>query len=83
MRSSRVRVENTGTLSLDAPAGDDEDCSFVDLLVDENAVDPEAAAVEADMCRIVPVRWIGCLIAHGTLYSIAYMAARRRGMRGI
>ncbi len=53
IRSTKERIENMPTASLDAPITDESEAPLADLLQDENAVDPEEAAIQADMQCIV------------------------------
>ena len=53
IHTAKERVENAGTASIDCRAGEDTETTLLDLLQDENATDPEQAAIERDTQRIV------------------------------
>jgi len=53
IRSTKERIENMRSASLDQCVGEDEDTPLVELLPDPAATDPEQAAVDHDLQRIV------------------------------
>lgn len=54
MATSKQRIENTlPVVSLSAPLREGEDGDLYDVIADREAIDPDAAALKADMCRRV------------------------------
>lgn len=51
--STKERIENGGTASLDAAISAEDESPLVELIADPAALDPEEAAIQADMRRIV------------------------------
>ena len=53
IRTTKTRIENMGTASLDVALDDENDTPLVEQIIDPAALDPEEAALQADMQRIV------------------------------
>jgi len=88
IRTTKQHLENIGLCSIDAPADEDGECPLVELLADPAALDPEEAACNSDMRRIVREAVAGLPADQRKAIEAAYFhdgrrsdAAAEKGMR--